>query len=99
MTRIPVTSDAEIIAASFIVEVVVEAAKLPVLKTHAREASAAGNGRCHHLEHHAHAPFLVAQMIDFVADAKIKPFAFGCRQRSFAPAMKMFQRQVDIGRA
>jgi hypothetical protein len=38
-------------------------------------------------------------MIDFVADAKIKPFAFGGRKRSFAPAMEMLQCQIDIRRA
>ena len=41
VARIPITSDAEIVAAGFVVEVVVEAAELAVLKAHACEAGAA----------------------------------------------------------
>jgi hypothetical protein len=36
MVRVPVATHAEIIATSFVIEIVVETAELPVLKSHPR---------------------------------------------------------------
>jgi hypothetical protein len=69
MTEVPLTPHTEIITAGFVVEVVVKATELPVLKAHASEASSAGDRRRHHLDDDSEAPFFVTQMIDFIADA------------------------------
>ena len=97
MGRIPIASHAEVVTAGVIIKIVVEAAQLPVLKTHAGEARTARNRRRHHFRDHAKTPLLVAQMIDFIADAQIQSLSFSGSEGPFVATMKMLKRQVDVG--
>ena len=97
MGRIPVAAHAEIVAAGVVVEIVVEAAQLSVLKAHAGETGAAGNRRCHHFHDDADAPLFVTQVIDLIADAQVKPLAFARGERDFSMRrLKCFSVSVDI---
>jgi hypothetical protein len=58
--RVPITPNAEIVTAAFVVEVIVETAKLAVLKTNACETGASGHRRCHDLHYDSDPPLLIA---------------------------------------
>ena len=96
VSRVPIAAHAEIVAAGVVIEIVVEAAQLAILKAHSGKASTARNRRSHHFRNDADAPFFVAQMIDFVADAQIEPLTFTQVARFFDAAIKMLERQRDV---
>jgi hypothetical protein len=70
--RIPVPPHAEIVAAAFVVEIIIEAAQCAILKANPGKTGAARHGRSHTFHHHADSPVLIAQVGDFVADAQKK---------------------------
>jgi len=78
VSRIPIAPHAEVVTAGFVIEIVVEAAELSVLKAYARETGATDT------------PFFVAQVIDFIADPEIETLAFGRRRGFVIATMEMF---------
>jgi hypothetical protein len=74
---IPITPHSEIVAATLIIEVIVEAPELAVLKTDTREARPAGHRRCHHFHDDSNTPFFIAKMVYLIADPEIKALGFG----------------------
>jgi hypothetical protein len=73
---IPVAAHAEIVAATFVIQIVAEAAELPVLKPNTGETRAAGDRGRHHLHYDSDAPFFVAKMRHFIAHTQIESLSF-----------------------
>lgn len=73
---IPVTPHAEIVAATLVVQIVAEAAELPVLKTNAGETCAAGHRGCHNFHNDSDAPFFVTKMAHLIAYAQKESLSF-----------------------
>jgi hypothetical protein len=78
---IPITPHAKIVAATLVVEIVAEAAELPILKANASETRAAGHRRCHDFHNDSNAPFFVAKMGHLVAHPQKESLSF-CHQRT-----------------
>jgi hypothetical protein len=91
---IPVAAHAEVVTTRFVVEVIVEAAQLPILKAHAYETGSPGNRRRHNLHDHADAPLFVTKMGDFVSDAEEKALSFR-HGRTSRPKITSLSRQIN----
>jgi hypothetical protein len=74
---VPVTPHPEVIAAALVVQVVIETAELPILKTNTGQTCPPGYRRGHDFHDHSHAPFLITKMGHLITNAKIKSFCFG----------------------
>jgi len=77
VARIPVAPHAEIVAATLIIEVIVEASELSVLKTNPGKARPAGHRGCHHFHDDSDTPLFISNMVYLIADPEIKAFRFG----------------------
>jgi hypothetical protein len=97
MGRTPVTSDAKVIAASIIVQIVIEAAKLTILKSDAGETGSPGHGRGHDFHNDTESPSLIMKMGDFIADTKKKAFPLPQGTTAILP-MIMFHKQLNVTR-
>jgi hypothetical protein len=76
VSGIPVAAHAEIVAATLVVEIVAEAAELPILKANAGETRAAGHRRCHDFHNDSNAPFFVAKMGHLIAHPQKESLSF-----------------------
>jgi hypothetical protein len=66
--RIPIAPHSEIVAATLIIEVIVEAPELTVLKTDTGKAGPAGHRGCHHFHDDSNTPLFIAKMVHLIAD-------------------------------
>jgi len=92
---IPVTPHSEVVAAGLVVQIIIEAAELPILKSHACQTGSAGHGRGHHFHDNPESPHLIVKMGDFIADTEKKSFAFSERAGAFVPVI-MLNHQINI---
>jgi hypothetical protein len=76
VSGIPVAAHAEIVAATLVIQIVAEAAELPVLKTNTGETRAAGDRGRHHLHNDSDAPFFIAKMRHFIPHTQIESLSF-----------------------
>jgi len=74
---IPIAPHAEIVAATLIIEVIVEAPELTVLKTDTGKARPARHRRCHDFHDDSNTPLFITKMVHLIADPEIKALRFG----------------------
>jgi hypothetical protein len=72
--RIPVASHAKIVTTRLVIQIVVKAAQLPILKSHPRETSSSRHRRSHQFYNYPDAPLFVTDVGDFVANPQKEPF-------------------------
>jgi hypothetical protein len=93
---IPIAPHTKVIAATLIVQIIVETAQLAVLKTYAGETGAAGHRGCHDLHDDSESPLLIAQVRNFIPDTEEKSLPLAKRVRRVG-SMAMILRD-EIGR-
>jgi hypothetical protein len=86
MRWVPVAAHSKIIAAALVVQIVIEAAKLAVLKSNTGQTRAARDRRRHSFHHDPNAPLFISHVRNLIANGKKEPFSFAESLRRLWPA-------------
>lgn len=73
---IPVPAHSKIIAAALVVQIVIKAAKLAILKSNTGQTRAARDRRCHGFHDDPNAPLFISRVRNLIANGKKEPFSF-----------------------